>query len=168
MNNIIVKNIIRFILLVLLQVFIFNKIYLGGFINPYIYLLFIILLPFETPWWLLLLSSFGIGLSVDIFTGSMGMHAATATLIAYLRPSIIRIILPKLDSTLTVYPGIGFMGFPTFTLYTFILVFIHHFAFFVLEALSFSDFPYTLLRITLSTLVSAITIIILELIFRKK
>ena len=105
MNNLIFKNIIRFIALVVIQIFIFNKIYLSGYINPYVFLMFVILLPFETPWWFLLISSFGIGLSVDLFTGSMGVHAAATTFMAFSRPFIVKTLLPKIDKSITVYPG---------------------------------------------------------------
>ena len=64
--NEIPKNLIRFVVLVLIQVMILNNIQVSGFINPYMYVLFILLLPFETPNWLLLLLSFFLGLSVDV------------------------------------------------------------------------------------------------------
>ena len=168
MNNIYIRNSVRFVLLVLLQVFVFNKIYLGGYLNPYVFLMFIVLLPFETPWWLLLLSSFGIGLTIDIFTGSLGMHAAAATLLAFARPTLINILLPKRDRNITVFPGIGFMGLPTFTLYTFILILIHHFLFFSMEAMSWFESGTVIIRVLLSALLSTFMIVLLELIFRRK
>lgn len=168
MNNIVLKNILRFIAVLLLQVFVFNKIYLSGYINPYVFLMFVILLPFETPWWLLLLSSFTIGFCVDIFTGSIGVHSAATTAVAFARPALLKIILPKLDRTITVYPGVGYMGIPTFTLYTALVVFIHHFIFFSLEVISFSELGIVFIRTLVSTLISTLVIVLLELIFRKK
>ena len=64
--NQILKNIIRFVVLVFIQVAILNNIQISGFINPYMYVLFILLLPFETPNWILLVLSFFLGLSIDI------------------------------------------------------------------------------------------------------
>ena len=65
--NQILKNTLRFVILVFIQVAILNNIQISGFINPYVYVLFILLLPFETPNWVLLVLSFFLGLSVDIF-----------------------------------------------------------------------------------------------------
>ena len=67
MINLYVRNIGRFIVLVLFQVLVLNNIQFSGYVNPFMYVLFILLLPFETPRWLLLLSGFLLGLSVDIF-----------------------------------------------------------------------------------------------------
>lgn len=168
MNSIILKNIVRFLALVFLQVFIFNKIYLSGYINPYVFIMFVIMLPFDTPWWILLLSSFGIGLSIDVFTGSLGVHAAATTLVAFSRPAIIKSLLPKIDKGITVFPGISFMGVPTFALFSFILVFIHNLFFFTVEVMSFYEFWHILLRVILSSIITTLLIVILEMIFRKK
>ncbi|MFZ4059415.1 MAG: rod shape-determining protein MreD, partial [Ferruginibacter sp.] len=76
MNNVYFRNISRFFLLILLQVLVFNNMHLNGYINPYVYVLFILLLPFETPQWLLLISAFLLGFGVDLFSDTMGMHTA--------------------------------------------------------------------------------------------
>ena len=92
MNSILFKNILRFVLLVLIQVFVLNNIRINGYINPHLYVLFILLLPFETPGWLLLVSSFSIGLSIDLFAHTPGLNAAASTFIAFIRPGFIRIL----------------------------------------------------------------------------
>ncbi|RLD36161.1 MAG: rod shape-determining protein MreD [Bacteroidetes bacterium] len=166
MSNPILRNSFRFLVLVLLQIFVFNRIYLGGYLNPYVYLMFILLLPFETPWWLLLISSFSIGLSVDTLSGSLGIHAAAATLAAFVRPLVIKLMFPKLDRTSHVVPGINFMGIPAFAVYVFIVVFIHHFFLFFLEVFRFSEIVPVLFRIGLSSLLSSALIILLEIIFK--
>lgn len=167
MNNQIVKNIFRFLLLIAAQVFIFNKINLGGYLNPYVYIMFIILLPFETPGWLLLTSSFAAGLSVDIFTGCLGINAAASTFVAFTRPFIISALLPKIDKGSDFSPGINSLGFATFALYTVILTFIHHFILFFLEVFRFSEIGGVMLRTLLSTLLSTALIILLDMIFKK-
>ena len=80
--NQILKNIIRFVVLVFIQVAILNNIQISGFINPYMYVLFILLLPFETPNWILLVLSFFLGLSIDIFSNTLGMHASASVFMA--------------------------------------------------------------------------------------
>lgn len=168
MNNLVFLNIFRFVALFLLQIFVFNNINYVGYINPYVFLMFVLLLPFETPWWMLLISSFALGLSIDIFTGSLGIHAAATTAAAFSRPTLIRFLLPKLDKNSAVTPGIGFMGIPTFSLYTFLFVFIHHFLFFFIETLRFSEFGHVLLRTIISSIFSTLFIVLFEFIFRKK
>ena len=76
MNNLIFKNITRFILLVLVQVIVLNKINFLGYINPYIYILFIILFPIKNNRVLFIFLGFLLGLTVDLFLDSGGVHAA--------------------------------------------------------------------------------------------
>ncbi|MEG1910268.1 MAG: rod shape-determining protein MreD, partial [Bacteroidales bacterium] len=85
MNSLVLKNIGRFIFLWLLQIIILNYVQLPYGMQLYIYILFILLLPHQTPNWLLLLLAFFSGLSVDIFTGMLGLQAAAATFMAFLR-----------------------------------------------------------------------------------
>src|ERR1043165_118923 len=88
-------NLFRLLLLLLAQLFIFNNINFSSFINPYVFPLFILLLPFEMPRWLLMLAGFSAGLLLDVCMTTTGMHAAAGLLIAYLRPFLINIITPK-------------------------------------------------------------------------
>lgn len=87
-----VQQIIRFVVLVLFQVLVVNHIRLGGYVHPYIYLIFVMLLPFNTPKWQILVLGFTLGLTIDLFTGTPGLHAGATTLMAFCRPSIIRLI----------------------------------------------------------------------------
>lgn len=80
----------RFVILVLLQVFLFNNINLAGYINPYIYILFIVLYPLDGNKTLLILLSFFLGLFIDIFEDSGGVHAAASVLVAYIRPWVLK------------------------------------------------------------------------------
>ena len=80
---------LTFIVLLALQILILNNIKLGGYINPYIYILFIMLLPFEIPGWLLLILGFLTGLTMDAFAGTLGMHSTATLFIAFLRPFIL-------------------------------------------------------------------------------
>jgi len=167
MNRDIIINALRFILLILLQVLILNNVNLGGYINPYVYIMFILLLPFETPKWLLLLSAFFLGLSIDLFTGSIGMHAAASTFMAYLRPFVSRIVHSRREYEPSIKPGINDLGIRWFASYTLLLVFAHHMLLFYLEVFRFEEFFSTLFQIILSTLVSSLLIILLDLLVKK-
>ncbi len=169
MNNKLTSNLIRFILLVLIQVLILNRINLGGYMNPYLYVLYILLLPFETPKWLLLVSSFAIGLCIDSFSNSYGIHAAASTFMAFSRPAILRMITSKKEYEPGIRPGIKDLGFSWFLTYSILMIIAHHFILFFLEAFRFSEFFITLWRIILnSTLTLSIILLSQYLIYNIK
>src|SRR5258705_3250409 len=91
-----VRNIIRFALFILVQVYLLNKIpFLHQFIAPYLYYLFILWLPFSISRMGLLVIGFITGIVLDFFMMTPGLHAAACVLIAYLRPFVINVLAPK-------------------------------------------------------------------------
>ena len=127
MTIIIFKNIGRFIFLILFQVLILNNIQFNGYINPYLYIYFILLLPFETPRWLLLLSAFLLGLSLDAFTNTFGLNAAACVLMAFVRPFVISAISTGTEFMIGHSTSLKNQGFKWFAYYSITLIFIHHF-----------------------------------------
>ena len=153
------KYILQFLVLVLLQVFILNNVQLGGLINPYIYILFIILLPINTPKWLLLVSGFVLGMSIDIFSHTPGMNSSATVFMAFVRPYVLEIIAPREGYEKDSSPRLKIYGFAWFLRYTFILVLAHHFVLFYVEVFRFSDFFLTFSRVILSTIFSTLLIV---------
>ena len=92
MGQVLIKYAIIFVVLVLIQVLFLNQVQFSGFVNPYIYILFIMLLPLKAPRYAILIGAFLLGLSVDIFSNTLGIHAFASVFIAYVRPVIIRVI----------------------------------------------------------------------------
>ncbi|MDX9696147.1 MAG: rod shape-determining protein MreD [Bacteroidales bacterium] len=166
-----IKQIPRFILnffvLVFLQVLLLNNIQLGGYINPYVYILFILALPFETPKWLLLVLGFLLGLSIDLFSNTIGMHSSATVFIAFLRPFVLKIISPRDGYDSETYPTVSFYGANWFIKYAAILVFAHHLFLFYIEVFGFSGFFSTLLRVILSSLLSILIIFISQYFYRR-
>lgn len=159
---------IRFIVLVLAQVLIINNIQVNGYIVPYLYVLFILLMPFETPKWLLIMAAFALGLSVDLFTQTPGMHAAASVFMAFLRPYILEMSAPRDGYEAGTFPRVYYYGFQWFLRYTVILVLAHHFILFYIEVFRLSEFFSTFLRVLLSSLVSVILIMLSQyFIYRK-
>lgn len=156
----IVRHIVQFVLLVLIQVLILNKIRFGGYINPYVYVLFVMLLPVDIPGWLLLMSAFGMGLTIDLFSDTQGMHAAATVMLAFVRPGVIRMISGRPVFDPGTIPALSSMGTRWVLFYILILVFIHHTFLFFLEIFRFSEFFITLGRIALSTAITAIMVYI--------
>lgn len=157
-----------FILLLLLQVLLFNNIQFSGYVNPYVYIMFILILPIEIPAWLLLIISFFTGLIIDLFAGTPGMHTSATVLAGFVRPFILRIISPRDGYEPGADPSILIYGFKWFLIYTSIIVIIHHTALFYLEVFRFTDFLRTLLRVLLSSLFSITFIVLLEYIRKGK
>lgn len=168
MNNLYIKNILRFVILVFLQVLVFNNIHFRGYVNPYIYVMFILLLPFETSAWLLLISAFSIGFSIDIFTGTMGMHTAATVFMAFCRPAVLRMISATRDYEIGLSPGIKDLGFNWFLNYSVILILLHHTVYFYLEVFNFHEFFYTFWRIIFSSFFTLFFIILGQYLFYKK
>jgi len=168
MNRLVFNNIIRFVTLVLIQVLIMNKIDFYGFLNPYVYILFILLLPFETPGWLLLLLSFLIGLTVDVFSGTLGLHAASSVFAAYVRPIIIKLVGEKPEYDITTQPKLQQMGLKWFIAYALLMILAHHLFLNLLDVFSFNELWQTLLRVVVSSLFTFLFIMLFEYIFAPK
>lgn len=153
------KYAVMFIVLVLVQVLILNNIQFSGLINPYIYILFILLLPFNIPGYLLLGLSFLLGLSIDIFCNTPGIHAGASVLLGFARPGIARLIASREFVEKGGMPNLKQLGFANFLKYVTIAVLIHHLFLFYAETFSFSGFFETLLRTILSSIFSIVIIL---------
>ncbi len=164
----IIRNIIRFVVLILFQVLILKNIELGRFINPFIYVLFIIALPFETPKWLLLVCGFVLGITIDMFYDTMGMHAAAGVFMAYIRPSILNLFSPREGYEFGTQPTIQYLGVPWFLSYSGILIVLHHFVLFYLEVFRFSEFFPTLLRVIVSSIFTILLVAVTQYLFNNK
>ena len=159
MNSALLGNIARFVLLLAAQVLIFNRIDLFGFINPLPYILFIILYPVNGNKSGLLIASFFLGLLMDMFCNSGGVHASACLILAYVRPSIFKFSFGlsyeyqtvKLNDVLT----------PERFSFILIAVIIHHSILFVLEVFTVNFLFDILLRTILSTIFTIITSIII-------
>ena len=175
--NIYIKNILRFCIIILLQVLILNKITLrwwsepSGFpiFIPYVYPLFILLLPFETPVWALLIMGFILGTTVDTFMNTAGMHACATILIAYLRTNVLSALLPRnLSEYAGQHPSIRSMGWMPFLVYSGFLIILHHFVFFSIELWNLSNFGFLLLKVLAYAITSMLFIIVYLLLFTRQ
>lgn len=162
-----IGNLIRypllFLFLVFLQVLILNNIQLSGYINPYLYILFILWLPVDTNKLLVMLIAFLLGLSVDIFSNTVGMHAAATVFLAFCRPYILQSLAPRDGYETDMVPGIQAFGINWFLGYASICIFLHHFFLFYLEVFRFSDFFVTFGRVLSSSVFTLIMVILAQL-----
>ncbi len=168
MNNQVIRNIVRFLVLAAIQVVILNRIHFLGFINPYLYVLFILLLPFETPRWQLLAFSFLMGLTMDAFSNSFGLHAGACTLMAYSRPAILRLLTSRKEYEPGLRPGIKDLGFNWFLSYSGVLILIHHSFLFYMEVFQFREFFFTLFKVVANSSVTLLLVFISQYLFYRK
>lgn len=168
MNNPWIKYTFRFVVLVLLQVLVLNNMNLGGYIHPYIYLLFILLLPVKMNKNLVLFIAFFTGLTIDYFGNTLGLHAGSSVLLAFARPGVLSLFFKPIDFGKSEEASLKKVGISGFFRYTLVLVFIHHSALFLFETLDFSNFHFTILRVAMSTLVSTLGIMIVVMMFSSR
>ncbi|WP_300566197.1 rod shape-determining protein MreD [Flavobacterium sp.] len=164
MNSALILNIIRFVLLLTAQIVIFNNIDLFGYLNPYPYILFILLYPVNTNRAGLLVASFLLGLTVDFFANSGGVHAASCLLLAYVRPVFFKFAfgLSYEYQTIKINDRLSPERF------TFILISIltHHFILFFLELFKFTFIFEALLRTIITTVFTLIVSILIIYLFK--
>ncbi|MCF0190454.1 MAG: rod shape-determining protein MreD [Marinilabiliaceae bacterium] len=164
------QNIIRllllFIILVLLQVVIFNNLDFLGFINPYPYILLVMSMPFGVSTSFLMIIGFGIGLTIDMFSNTPGMHAGSCVLLAYLRPWILKLIALHDDYKTGNLPSSASYGGMWYLKYTILCVSIHHVVLFCFEQIDTILWWPTLLRIILSIAASIVIIYVSQIFIR--
>ena len=168
MIKVYLRNILRFFVVILLQILLFDNIELSGYINPYFYVIFIILLPFESPKEILLTIAFLLGLTMDLLYITPGIHTSATVFMAFLRPFILQSFAPRDGYEPGTFPRIYYYGLAWFAKYTFLLVFAHHFLLFFVEVFSIRDLPDILLRTIFSGILTTVLILISQyFIYRK-
>ena len=163
MGRQVIKYAILFISLVLTQVLVLNNIQFSGFVNPYIYILFVLLLPLSSARYTVLILAFLLGISIDIFSNTLGIHAFATVFVAYLRPVVIRLISNR-EEDRSDSPGLMQNKFGWFLSYVTIMVVIHHTVLFYLEVFTFSNFFVTLFRVFLSSIFTIFVIVLSQFI----
>jgi len=165
---ILLNNFIRFIVLAFIQIFLLKNIGYYNLATPFLYILFIMLLPFETPNILLFLLSFLLGITIDTFYDTLGVNAAACCVLAFVRITFINLTVQRQGLETEPEPKLGIMGFRWFFFYALILTLFHHLTLFLLETFSFSDIRYTLIRVLLSSLSTILLLLLSEFIFFRK
>jgi len=162
------SHIIRFVVLILLQVLVFSNVRMFGYYNPYIYLIFLLLLPVHIENWLLLVLGFVAGISIDIFNSVLGIHAAACVLACAVRPLIIGNMFNLKEIKVGTYPQIYWYGIGGFVLYAFIFVLIHHLVLFFLDVFTFQRFYMTLWHSLINTLITCAFVMGDQVVFHSK
>lgn len=166
MNSTNINNILRFTLLIIAQALIFNHINFMGSVNPYPYVFFILLFPVKKNRTLFIFISFLLGLFVDFFSDSGGVHAAASVTIAFLRPPVLKFSF----GTMYENHNIKFSNteLSNRVLYFTLLIVIHHFLMFLLEIFNIAKVSLVLQKTLFSSIFTVILCILISVIFNNK
>jgi rod shape-determining protein MreD len=147
----IIANILRFLFLVLVQALVLDHLDVAnGYIVPYLYILFLLMLPFEVPAWAGLFIGTGTGMVMDMFSDTPGMHMSACTVMMYLRIYMLRLLRPREGYEFGMRPTVPRMGMAWFVTYAGILILVHHLWLFFIEMFRFDMGLVTLSRAVLS------------------
>lgn len=163
----ILLNIVRWIVLLFVQIFLLRNLSFYNLSTPFVYVLFILVLPFRIPNLLLFIIAFGTGLTMDAFYDTMGVHTSACVALALVRILFISVSLNR-DAIDDPEPSLGNMGFKWFSIYAVLCIFVHHLVVFFLEAFKLSEFAYTLGRSLLSVIFTMFTVLLVEAIFHNR
>lgn len=158
------RYLLFFVILVLVQVLTLNNVHLFGYASPYLYIWFIILLPYATPRYLTLFWGFLLGAILDLMNATPGIHAFATTLAAGVSILALPYFMPHEDERDRVHiiPSMRSLGIGAFVKYSVLIVFVHHFALYAIEAFSFNHFFHLFFRVIVSTLFTLLLILSLE------
>lgn len=155
------RNLIYFVLFVLIQVLILNHIHFLRVATPFLYIYFLLKLPYGISKMNILIVSFITGIVIDMFTNTPGMHAAACTLAGFCREPLIRFWIGK-DLPEGIYPSFRTFGYGGFFRYALSIILIHHFTLFLIESLSLFDPLFLILRILASVAMTLLLVCTVE------
>lgn len=164
----IIKYAFLFLLLVVVELFVVAEFDIHFYVNPHIYLMFIIVLPVFTNRYLIIFLGFLIGFTIDQFLGTGGLHAAATVIMAYLRSVLLAAFAPREGYGKDDFLSIGKFGLVNFLFYCGFMILIHHFFLFFFELFTFSNFLFTLVRTLASTLLSLLFILGIHFLFSRR
>ncbi len=160
-----IVQVFTFFLYLLLQVLLVRNLVLFDVAFSYIYVAFLLLLPFETGKLTLMLLGFGTGIVLDIFYDTLGIHAAACVVMMYLRPYWVHLNTPRGGYEVGTGPVLKLLGMEWFARYAFALIFIHHLVLFFLEASGFQLFWLTLGKAFFSAIFTFVLLVLLQYLF---
>ena len=164
----VIFQILRFIGYIGAQVVLLKDLVVFNSAFCFVYLGFLLFLPLDLGRPAMMLIGFLVGISVDIFYDSLGIHAAASVLLGFLRPTWVNFLTPQGGYDSGVSPRLNKMGFGWFFAYASLLIFVHHIAIFYIEAGGFSLFFFTLVKVFFSTVFTFLVLFLIQLLFNRR
>jgi len=165
MSRVTILQIVSFFIYLFYQVLILQNVVLFHTAFCFLYIAYLLVLPVETNPMALIAIGFVMGLSIDTFYDSLGLHAFACVLIMYLRNYWLSNLTPQGGYNSNDTPSLALNGLQWFTVYATPMVFIHHSVLFFAEAGGFDMFWFTLWKIITSTLFTLLVILIAQFLF---
>lgn len=164
MIRVYLKYIAHFLILFFIQIFILNNVFLMDMMHPYIYLIFLFMLPLNIKHGWLMLIAFATGLIIDVFSYTYGIHTMAAVLIGFIRPYLLKAFVREDVSDIFFEPHIKTLGLRSYTIYILILILINHFVLLLGESFSFYHFYFTIFKILINTVFTFGIVLLYELV----
>jgi hypothetical protein len=165
MNKSLFTHSFQFLIFLGLQILLLRNLVLFDTAFCYLYIGFLLFLPIQMPKVMLLLLAFVCGITVDIFYDTIGINAAAAVLLAFLRPYVLLVLTPRDDYEKSDSVNVHVMGWRWFSVYALFLILVHHLALFFLELGSFRQVGFTLVKVLVSTIFTFLVLVIIQLLF---
>jgi rod shape-determining protein MreD len=150
-----------FILLVFLQIWLFNNIHLLGFATPLLYIYFVIKLPVSMNRNTVLALSVLLGLTIDAFNCTLGLNMLAMVIIGFTRYYFLKLFIPR-DIFDDFMPSFSSLEKPLFLRYAGTLTLSHALILYTVESLTLFDPVTLLLRIVGSFLLTLLFIFAFE------
>lgn len=164
----VVANFFRFLILILLQALVIDHVDLAnGWVAPYLYVLFLLMLPLDTPPWAALLIGFLTGMVLDLFSSTPGLHASACTVMAYVRTLLLRALAPREGYDQGQRATVADMGLAWFMTYAGLLVLVHHLWLFYMEVFRFDGFIVTFVRVIASSAATLVLCLLAQLLMAR-
>lgn len=154
--------------ILIIQVLLLSHVHMVGMAVPFIFLFIILMMPYQTSPYLLMLVGFSLGLTVDLFMNTIGQNAAASTFLAFVRPSVIRLISKKDYAEISSSPNAYINGFAWYASYVLLCCLLHSIFLYTIEVFSFANYTQTIIRILTGTLLSTTLIVIIEYLTQKR
>lgn len=165
--RLLIRYFIYFLALVLLQTLLFNHVSLGPGLIPFVYILGLLLLPLEIQNWILLIYSFALGISVDIFSDTLALNTSALLFAALLRPIVIQLLAPSEGYEVGTLPSYFSFKFGRFLIYIGIIVLAHQLVYFSLDIFEFAKIGVVIFKAFINTIYTLTFIFIIHLLFLK-
>lgn len=158
-----IKIILKTIIVILLQVTLFDRLHIQGWGYPMVYILLLFSMPLLYPQWLEMIIGAIIGLIMDIFCNSLGVHIAACVALTYLRPIILKKLVQDIERIKTDINSKS-IGIGAYVKYITLLTFCHHFMIFGLEAWNFQNWDLILIQTACSSVLTILLLLIYNLV----
>ncbi|MEL6534435.1 MAG: Rod shape-determining protein MreD [Bacteroidota bacterium] len=156
------------LLYVVTQAYLGSQLVLFDTAFTFLYIGFLLMLPFEVGPITLMVVGFFMGLGVDVFSDTLGINAVASTVMMFIRPGVVNILMPQGGLESGAVPSLRMMGLGWYLRYTLSLIFVHHLVLFFLEAFTFRYFLQTISQVLASSVITFMTLLIIQLAFYRK